>query len=104
MGFRGARTAGLARASTVQSMSISASRSRLAAALKAACRVRSARSVRREEPPDIPPEVMASERRLLSVARSVAATSAEARNAAFRAITPEMIGRVRRIAARSASI
>ena len=71
---------------------------RLGAVLKAACRVRMERDQRRSDPTPVPPEQLAVERQILSVARAAACGGAAARAQAIARLAPSLVSRVRRLA------
>lgn len=71
---------------------------RLGAVLKAACGVRVERDQRRSDPAPVPPEQLAIERQILSVARAAAAGGSAARTAAIARLDPALVSRLRRLA------
>jgi len=71
---------------------------RLGAVMKAACRVRVERDQRRSDPAPVPPEQLAIERQILSVARAAAVGGSAARAAAIARLAPSLVSRVRRLA------
>lgn len=73
-------------------------RAKLAATLRLACKVRAERDARRSDPDPVPPEQLAVERQILSVARAAATSGAAARRAAVARLDPALVSRLRRLA------
>lgn len=73
-------------------------RSRLAATLRLACKVRAERDARRTDPAPVDPEQLAVERQILSVARAAATSGNAARAAAIARLDPALVSRLRRLA------
>ena len=96
MGIGRARTAtrGPTVVGSCRTASAYAAQARMAAALRVACRIRAERNLRRIDPAPVPPDQLAVERQVLSVARAAVVSGAEARAEAMAMLSPSLVSRV----------